>query len=68
MAKETRNPPLNGLRERRLFRGITQTEMADEIDVNQSHYRQIETGNVRLDIYRAKKLADKLDCIIDELL
>jgi hypothetical protein len=38
------------------------------IDVNQSHYRQMETGGVRIDVHRAKKLAEKLDCSIDELL
>lgn len=68
MAKEPKNPPLDGLRERRLFRGITQVEMANAIDTTQSHYRMIETGNVRLDVYRAKILADKLDCHIEELL
>jgi transcriptional regulator with XRE-family HTH domain len=65
---EPKNPPLDGLRERRLFRGITQTDMAETIDVTQSHYRQFETGGVRLDIYRAKILADKLDCHVEDLL
>jgi transcriptional regulator with XRE-family HTH domain len=68
MSREPKSPPLGGLRERRLFRNFTQQEMADEIDVNQSHYRQMETGGVRLDVHRAKKLAEKLDCSIDELL
>lgn len=68
MAREAKSPPLLGLRERRLFRSITQQELADEIGVNQSHYRQMETGGVRLDVHRAKKLALKLDCSIDELL
>lgn len=66
--KEPKGPPLEGLRERRLFRNLTQTELAAEIGVNQSHYRQFESGGVRLDVHRAKKLADKLDCSIDELL
>jgi transcriptional regulator with XRE-family HTH domain len=68
MAKEPRNPPLNGLRERRTFRKMTQGDLADVIGVNQSHYRQFETGGVRLDVYRAKKLADALECSIDDLL
>jgi transcriptional regulator with XRE-family HTH domain len=68
MAREAKSPPLLGLRERRLFRHLTQQELAEEIDVNQSHYRQMETGGVRLDVHRAKKLAEKLDCSIDELL
>jgi transcriptional regulator with XRE-family HTH domain len=64
----TRCPPLAGLRERRLFRRLTQVELAGTIGVNQSHYRQIETGGVRLDVHRAKMLADKLGCSIEELL
>jgi transcriptional regulator with XRE-family HTH domain len=68
MAREAKSPPLEGLKERRLFRNFTQQDMADEIAVNQSHYRQFESGGVRLDVHRAKKLADKLDCSIDELL
>lgn len=68
MAKEPRTPPLRGLRERRIFRGITQQEMADILEVNQSHYRQFESGGVRLDVHRALKLAQKLECTIEELL
>jgi len=68
MAKETRNPPLAGLRERRLFRRLNQQDLADTIGVNQSHYRQFEAGGVRLDVHRAKKLADALDCAIEDLL
>jgi transcriptional regulator with XRE-family HTH domain len=65
---EPKNPPLDGLKERRLFRQFTQQDMADTIGVNQSHYRQIESGGVRLDVHRAKKLADKLECSIEGLL
>lgn len=68
MAREAKSPPLAGLRERRIFHCMTQTEMADEIGVNQSHYRQIENGGVRLDVHRARKLADKLGCTIEQLL
>jgi transcriptional regulator with XRE-family HTH domain len=60
--------PLNGLRERRIFRGFTQQQAADVIGVGQSHYRQIEVGGVRLDVHRAKKLADWLECSIEDLL
>lgn len=62
------NTPLNGLREKRIFRGLTQAAAATVIGVNQSHYRKIETGEVRLDLIRAKKLADWLDCSLEELL
>lgn len=65
---EPKNPPLNGLREKRLFRQIIQQELADLIGVSQSHYRQIETGGVRLDIHRAAKLAKHLECHVEELL
>jgi DNA-binding XRE family transcriptional regulator len=65
---EPRNPPLEGLRERRLFRRITQEEMGAVIDVNQPHYRQIESGGVRLDIQRAHLLAVHLKCTIEDLL
>jgi transcriptional regulator with XRE-family HTH domain len=68
MTRETRGPALDGLRERRLFRNITQVECAELIGVTQSHYRQFETGNVRLDVHRAKKLADLLECRIEDLL
>jgi transcriptional regulator with XRE-family HTH domain len=66
--KEPSNPPLNGLRERRIFRGLNQKEAGAIIGVGQSHYRQFETGHVRLDIQRAKLLADKFDCTMEELL
>jgi transcriptional regulator with XRE-family HTH domain len=60
--------PLNGLRERRLFRNITQTQAAAIVDVNQSHYRQFETGQTRLDVHRAKRLADHFGCTMEDLL
>lgn len=65
---EPRNPPLVGLRERRLFHRITQEDMGAVIDVNQPHYRQIESGGVRLDVQRARLLAVKLRCTIEDLL
>lgn len=68
MADKQRGPALGGLRERRIFRGLTQQELADVIGVNQSHYRQFETGGVRLDVHRAKLLADRLECRIEGLL
>jgi transcriptional regulator with XRE-family HTH domain len=66
--KEPRSPPLTGLRERRVFRGLNQKQAGEIIGVGQSHYRQIENGDVRLDIHRAKKLADAFNCTIEELL
>jgi transcriptional regulator with XRE-family HTH domain len=63
-----KSPPLDGLRERRTFRRLTQTHMAEVLGVNQSHYRQFENGMTRLDIHRAKKLADYFGCAIEDLL
>lgn len=68
MAEKQRGPVLYGLRERRIFRRLTQQELADVIGVNQSHYRQMESGGVRLDVHRAAKLAEKLGCHIEELI
>jgi transcriptional regulator with XRE-family HTH domain len=60
--------PLKGLTEKRKFRGMTQLEAGNILGVTQSHYRMFETGKVRLDIRRAKLLADAFGCTIDELL
>ena len=64
----TTNEPLNGLTEKRKFRNMTQADAGEIIGVSQSHYRQFETGKVRLDVRRAKLLADAFGCTIDELL
>jgi DNA-binding XRE family transcriptional regulator len=63
-----KNEPLNGLQEKRCFRNMTQGEAGASIGVSQSHYRQIETGKVRIDVHRAKLLANAFGCTIDELL
>jgi transcriptional regulator with XRE-family HTH domain len=63
-----RYPPLEGMREKRLFRDLTQTDMGKLIKTTQSHYRQIEEGIIRLDVHRAKIIANFLECTIDELL
>ena len=62
------NPPLLGLTMRREFQNLTQTAMAEVIDVTQSQYQKMEKGTTRLDIYRAAKLAKRLGCAIEELL
>jgi DNA-binding XRE family transcriptional regulator len=62
------NAPLKGLEARREFRGMSQKAAGEIIGVTQSHYRQIEVGMVRLDIYRAAKLAEAFDCHIEDLL
>jgi transcriptional regulator with XRE-family HTH domain len=62
------SPPLSGLKLRRETSDFTQVDLAAAIEVTQSHYRKFETGRVRLDVYRAKLLAGKLGCRIDDLL
>lgn len=63
-----RCPELAGLREKRIFRQMSQQQAANILGMTQSHYRQIEAGVVRLDIHRAKKLADAFDCTIEDLM
>ena len=62
------SPELKGLRLRREQSDYRQHQLADAIGVSQSHYRKFEAGAVRLDIYRAKTLADMFGCRIDDLL
>lgn len=61
------SPPLRGLQSRREFRNMTQAALADGI-CSQSQLNKFEKGAVRLDVYRAKLIAERLDCTIDELL
>lgn len=62
------NPPLRGLEMRREFHNLKQGEMGKLIGVSQSQFQKFEKGTVRLDIYRAAKLAKRLNCAIDDLL
>jgi transcriptional regulator with XRE-family HTH domain len=62
------NPPLLGLTMRREFHCLTQAQMAEVANMTQSQYQKFEKGAVRLDIYRAKLFATRLDCTIDDLL
>jgi len=68
MSSKQRSAPLKGLKERRLFRGLTQKDLGAVVGLTQSHYRQIEEGVIRLDIHRAKLFADYLECPIEGLL
>jgi transcriptional regulator with XRE-family HTH domain len=61
------NPPLIGLQNRREFRNLTQAALADGI-CSQSQLNKFEKGAVRLDVHRAKRIAERLGCSIDELL
>jgi transcriptional regulator with XRE-family HTH domain len=62
------SPPLKGLELRRKQSDFTQADLGEAIDATQSQYLKFETGKVRLDVYRAEKLAKKLGCRIDDLL
>lgn len=62
------SPPLKGLKLRRQQSPFTQTDLAQAIGVTQSHYFKFERGEVRLDVYRAAKLAKMLGCGIEDLL
>ena len=64
----TKGPPLKGLMMRREFHNMTQGQAGVLIGVSQSHYRKVELGETRLDVHRAKKLAEALDCSIEDLL
>jgi transcriptional regulator with XRE-family HTH domain len=62
------NPKLAGLQCRREFQDLTQADLAELIGVTASQFSKFEKGLVRLDVYRAAKLARRLGCTIDELL
>lgn len=55
------------IRERRLRLGISQTELAAEVRVNQTAISQWERGVVTPSLDNAKRLADALGCTIDDL-
>lgn len=62
------NPPLRGLEKLRDYHGKTMAELGHAIGVTASQYRKFEKGHVRLDVYRAQKLARFFGCSIDQLL
>jgi transcriptional regulator with XRE-family HTH domain len=59
---------LKGMRRLRRERELSGEVMGAAIGVNKSHYGKLESGKVRLDIHRAKILADKLGVQIEALL
>ncbi|WP_243455983.1 helix-turn-helix transcriptional regulator [Sphingosinicella sp. BN140058] len=60
--------PLRGLRALRIEASLTLENVGALLDVNRAHYRKFETGAVRLDINRAKILADYFGVPIEGLL
>lgn len=59
---------LNGLYEKRMFRGMTATAAADLINVTCATYRRYEEGTSALDVRHAAVLARHFECTIEELL
>lgn len=60
--------PLLGLRDRRIKASISSDDAAALIGLsNRAHYHKIEKGIVRLDICRARVLAEALGCSIENL-
>ena len=55
------------IRELRLARGLTQEQLARQIDVGLDAVRKWERGKRTPMLDMAAKLADALDCTIDEL-
>lgn len=48
--------------------GISQIHLAAKIDVSQTHMSNIENGNSGISLSMAHKIAQVLDCTIDELI
>jgi transcriptional regulator with XRE-family HTH domain len=62
------SPPLSGLKRERERAQLTQAQLAETIGCTQSQLLKFESGAVRLDIYRAARLADRLCVRIEDLL
>lgn len=59
--------PLLGLRARRLAAGVSQETAGQWLGCNKAMYGKLELGTVRLDICRARVLAQRLGCNIESL-
>jgi len=55
------------LREWRKFRGMSQAKLGEAAELSQAAVTQIETGKRKPNIDTARKLADALQCDIDDL-
>lgn len=59
---------MNRIRDIRQARGMTQKELADRLGVNQSMISDYESGKVDLSLTKAVKIADILECDLNDLL
>ena len=59
---------MNRIRDIRHARGMTQKELADRLGVNQSMISDYESGKVDLSLTKAVKIADILECDLNDLL
>lgn len=59
---------MNQIRDIRQARGMTQKELADRLGVNQSMISDYESGKVDLSLTKAVKIADILECDLNDLL
>lgn len=48
------------IKEAREWRGMTQTEVAEQLDINQSYYSLIENGKREVDLVLALKICQEL--------
>ena len=59
---------MNRIRDIRQARGMTQKELADRLGVNQRMISDYESGKVDLSLTKAVKIADILECDLNDLL
>lgn len=57
----------HALRLRRIARGLTQNELAEQVGLTQSWYSQLETGKTPGGLRAIKKLAEFFNCSILDL-
>ena len=59
---------MNRIRDIRQAKGMSQKELAVKLGVNQSMISDYETGKVELTLTKAVKIADILECDLNDLL
>lgn len=67
MGKKVTEPVLK-IRQFRIRAGLSQSALAKMADVSQSHISEIEGGVKRVGLEVTRKLAEALDCSIEDLM